>query len=112
MLLKPKLQPSSRFRLVKQTLRIMNITAIILLSACLTSYAAGFSQKVTLSVKNMPVQQVFKEVSRQTGFSFIYNEAMFEKFAPVTIEVKDVSLDEALDICFRNQPFSYDIKDK
>ena len=78
----------------RQALRIMKITAIILLTACLTASANGLSQKVTLSLKAAPVQQVFKEISRQTGVSIVYKEALFEKIAPVTISVKDATIKE------------------
>ncbi len=95
-----------RQRLTK-TLRIMKITAIILLTACLAASANGLSQKVTLSLKEAPVQQVFKEVSRQTGVSIVYREALFEGLAPVTITVKDATIKEVLDKCLKGQPFAY-----
>src|SRR5688572_15908665 len=75
-----------------KTLRIMKVTAIILLSACITASANGLSQKVTLSLKEAPVQHVFKEVSRQTGVSIVYKETLFEGLAPITINVKDATI--------------------
>ena len=90
-----------------KTLRIMKITAIILLSACLTASANGLSQKVTLSLKEAPVQQVFKEVSRQTGVSIVYKESLFEGLAPITIDVKDATINEVLEKCLKGQPFAY-----
>ena len=90
-----------------KTLRIMKITAIILLTACLTASAKGLTQMVTLSLKDAPVQQVFKEVSRQTGVSIVYKEALFEGFAPVTINVKGATITEVLDKCLKDQPFVY-----
>ncbi len=88
-------------------LRIMKITAIILLTAALHTSANGLAQKVTLSLKKVPVQKVFSEVIRQTGISIVYTESMFEGSMPVSIEVKDASISEVLDQCLRNQPFSY-----
>lgn len=87
----------------------MKITAIILFSACLTASANGYSQKVTLSEKNAPIERVFKEIKKQTGYSFFYNKALLEKALKVTIVVKNASLQVALDICFKDQPLSYSI---
>ncbi|HET6995608.1 MAG TPA: secretin and TonB N-terminal domain-containing protein, partial [Chitinophagaceae bacterium] len=88
----------------------MKLTAIILLAGCLTVSASGHSQKVTLSLKNVPVQTVFREVIRQTGFSIIYNEAMFEGLKPVSIEVKDATVEEAIQKALKGQPLSYELE--
>jgi len=94
---------------IRQALRIMRLTAFIILFACAQVAARGYSQTVTLSLHNAPIQQVFKEVFRQTGVSTIYRESLFEHFAPVTLHVKDASLDVVLAICFKDQPFTYEI---
>src|SRR5450631_2528788 len=98
-------------RQVTKTLRIMRLTATFLLIGFLHVGATGFSQTVTLSVKNVPVQKVFKEIFRQTGISILYNEQLFEHTAPVSIEAKDLPVQEVLNQCFRNQPFIYEIAD-
>jgi len=95
----------------QKVFRVMKLTAIILLSAGLGASAKGISQTVTLDMKNAPVQNVFKEVIRQTGISIIYNEALLKDAPPVTINVKNVPLKDVLDICLGNQEIEYVIKD-
>ncbi len=95
-----------------KTLRIMKITAIILLSACLTASANGHSQQVTLKVTDAPLKEVFKEIKRQTGFTFAYNESLLSNTKNVTIRLENASLDRALDACFTGQPLSYEIIDR
>jgi TonB-linked SusC/RagA family outer membrane protein len=90
----------------------MKITAIILLSACLTASARGFSQKVTLSEKNAPLSKIFKAIKSQTGYTFLYTDEMLAKTGPVTINLRDVDLTEALNTCFNNQPLTYSIINK
>lgn len=75
-----------------KTLRIMRITAIILISTCLQVAARSDAQTISFSLKDVPVQKVFKEVSRQTGISIVYSETLFESFGRVTISVKDASI--------------------
>jgi TonB-linked SusC/RagA family outer membrane protein len=87
----------------------MKVTAIILLSACITASATGYTQKVSLSENNVPLEKVFKEIKKQTGFSFFFNEDLLTKATKVTVRVKDVSLQEALEICFKGQPLTYSI---
>jgi TonB-linked SusC/RagA family outer membrane protein len=94
-----------------KTLRIMRLTATLLLIGFLHVGATGFSQTVTLSVKNVPIQNVFKEIFRQTGISILYNDQLFEHAAPVSIEAKGLPVQDILNQCFRNQPFIYEIAD-
>jgi len=70
------------------------------------------AQTVSLSVKSTPLETVFKSITKQTGFVFFYNYRLLEKSNPVSIDLNKVSLKQALDVCFENQPFSYSIRGK
>src|SRR5688572_21261695 len=87
--------------LTPKILRVMKLTAILLCTACMSVAARSEGQKVTLDLKKAPIQKVFKEVSRQTGVSIVYNEALFEGFKPVTIKVNDASIEDVLDKCLQ-----------
>jgi TonB-dependent starch-binding outer membrane protein SusC len=107
---KPKLTPAAnKSGAGKQILRIMKLTAIIILTACLQVSAKGYSQKITLSVKDAPLEQVFKSIEKQSGFYFNYVHEMIKKAQPVTIEVKDATLEEVLVTCFKGQPLDYTV---
>ena len=60
---------SSRKKL-NQTLRIMKLTAILLLIACLQVSATGFSQMITLSEKNAPLVKVLEKNEQQSVYTF------------------------------------------
>jgi TonB-linked SusC/RagA family outer membrane protein len=86
---------------------VMKLTAFFLLVTCLHVTAAGYSQKVTLTVKDVPLQQVFAEIITQTGVSIVYSEKVLSNTSPVTLKVKDASVPEVLDLCLRNQKIMY-----
>ena len=90
----------------------MKFTAIILLSACLAASAKGYSQKITLSEKNAPLEKIFSEIKKQSGFTFAYTESILSNAKKVTVEVNNVSLEQVLNICFSEQPFTYTIIEK
>jgi TonB-dependent starch-binding outer membrane protein SusC len=98
-------------RLTNTTLRIMKITAILLTAVCLHAGAMGYSQTVTLSAKNAPLEKVFAEIKKQTGYEFVYRWELLQNSRPVDIQVKNVSLKEALDLCMKDQFLSYSIVD-
>ncbi|HXB92073.1 MAG TPA: SusC/RagA family TonB-linked outer membrane protein [Puia sp.] len=94
---------------VAQTLLIMNLTAILLTAICLQVSARGVSQTITLSVKNAPIEKVFKSIEDQSGYVFFFNYAWLRHARKVSVETHNASLLEALDLCFREQPFTYEI---
>ena len=93
----------------KQNWLIMKLTAILLLTACLQVSANGFSQNITLSEKNISLQKVFKQIHKQTGYQFFYQDEMLDKAGRINIKVKDVSLEKVLAICFKDLPLTYSI---
>lgn len=87
----------------------MKLTAFFVLVACMHVCARGFSQQVTLSEKNAPLKKVIKGIEDQTGYVFFYEKTLLQRANPVTIDVKNARLEEALRLCFRDQPLIYSI---
>jgi TonB-linked SusC/RagA family outer membrane protein len=90
-----------------QMVKIMKLTCFLLTVAFLHVSAGGFSQQVTLSLKDVPIEKVFREIERQTGYGFLYNKKMFADFPNVTIDVKDASIETVLNRCFQSVAMEY-----
>src|SRR5665213_1814472 len=71
-----------------------------------------YSQTITLSLKQVSLEKTFKEIRKQTGYTFVYTREQINKSNPVNINIKDASIDQALDICFNNQPLTFVIDSK
>jgi TonB-linked SusC/RagA family outer membrane protein len=97
-------------RSLAKTLLIMKLTAIMLFALSLQVSANTYGQSVTLSLKDVSVKKVFKEIFRQTGVSILYKEKLFENFSPVTVNSRNALVQEVLNQCFKNQPFEYKIE--
>src|SRR5687767_3685536 len=97
---------------VEKTPGVMKLTAIIILSACLTMSANGYCQKVTISEKNASLEKVLLEIKKQTGYVFFYDVNIFDGAKPVTIQVKDVAIEQVLKEMLQDQPLDYIIDDK
>ncbi|MGV3528092.1 MAG: TonB-dependent receptor [Flavisolibacter sp.] len=93
-------------------LLLMKMTALFLLITAMQVSANGFSQQVTLSMKNVPVQKVLREINRQTGYEFFYKDNLLNKAGKVSIDVKNAPVAEVLSICFSDLPVTYSIIDK
>ncbi len=92
-----------------KTALVMRLTTFLLLVFFLDVSASGLSQKVTLSLRQAPLTKVFDEISKQTGTSIIYKEELLKNTRPVTVEVKDATIDEVMKSCLKDQPFTYEI---
>lgn len=88
----------------------IKMTTLLVLLACLYASAAGFSQKkVSLSMNNAPLGKVFSAIIMQTGVSIMYDEALIAHAAPVSINVRDVAIEQVLDQCLRGRDLTYEM---
>lgn len=91
----------------------MRLTTILLFTFLMESSAEGFSQqKITLSKKEVAIQQVFQDIRRQTGYDFLYSNQVLANAGPVTVSLRNVSLEEAMQAVLKGQPLVYNIVDK
>ena len=95
-----------------KTLLIMKLTAILILMACLQVTAKSYSQKVTLSMRDAPLQKVFKEIRKQTGYNFLYPYELLEKAGKVDVRIYNAPLQDALQQCLQKTGLTYSIIDK
>ena len=102
--------PWSTDREKLKLLKVMKLTTILLFVTCLHAVAHTSGQTVTLSLKNVPVQKVFKAVSRQTGVSIVYCEDLFEGLKNVSINVKNAPVKDVLQQCLPGTPFDISVQ--
>lgn len=99
------------FRVRPKLLLIMKLTMFMLMIALVQASASVVAQKVTLTQKDKPLSSALKIIKAQTGYVFLSNnfDPAREK---VSVDLKNVSLEEALKACFKNLLINYEIVDK
>lgn len=97
---------------VSKWLMRINLTCLVLTIACLQLSFAAIAQKVSLSKRNAPITEIFRELRKQTGYDFVINKQQLGSAKLVTVRASGDQLLEVLDRCFRDQPFSFVIEDK
>ncbi|WP_164972688.1 TonB-dependent receptor [Lacibacter luteus] len=90
----------------------MKLSAFLLFAFCLHVSAKSDAQNVSLSEKNVSLQKVFKVIKKQTGYDFWYENQLLAKGEKVTVVANNQPLAEVLDLCFKNQPFTWSIVGK
>jgi TonB-linked SusC/RagA family outer membrane protein len=99
------------FKRHAQAIKAMKLIGIILFIASLQVNAKGFTQTITISVKDASLEEVFKLIEKQTDYVFLFERDLITKAKKVTINVSKPLL-EILDLCFKDQPFTYRIAGK
>jgi hypothetical protein len=97
---------------IRKWLMRINLTCLVLIIAFMQISLAANAQKISLSKKNAPLTEIFKELRKQTGYAFVINKDQIKIAHTVTIIVDGEDLINVLDKCFEGQPFTYSMEDK
>lgn len=85
----------------------MKLTTVFLIVACLQVSAKGFSQKVTVKENNASLQKVFEAITQQTGYQFLYADEVLSGAKKVSVNLKNRSIEDALNACLKDQQLDY-----
>ncbi len=75
---------------------LLSILSFVMLPMHQVKAMNGQNQKVTIVAKNQQVDNVFKEITKQTSLKFFYGEAVANSLPSVNLNYKDADLDVVL----------------
>lgn len=88
-----------------KTMRVMKLTIVFIIAGLLQVQAKeGYSQQLTMDVKDESLIRVFSIIKKQTGYVYFGASELLAKARPVTIKVRNEPLENVLRLCFREQP--------
>jgi TonB-linked SusC/RagA family outer membrane protein len=90
----------------------INLVIILITSAFLHVSAYSYAQKITLSKNNARLVTIIKDIQAQSEYDFVYSSRLIKNAHNVNISVNNASLKDVLDMCFKDQPFTYIIENK
>jgi len=86
----------------------MKLTFLMLIASFLVSYASSRAQGIHVNVTNSKIENVLKNITKQTGVRFIYETGILNN-ATTTVSLKNESLDNVLKKLFVSTDFDYSI---
>ncbi len=95
------------FRNKTKLLKIMKLTIVLWVVALMQVSASSYGQKISLSVKDASLEEVLTNISKQSGYNFLYNSVMLKAAKPVSVTATNAPLKEVLDRCFIDQPLGF-----
>src|SRR5579859_44399 len=96
----------------KKLLRIVKLTGFLLLIGFLQVSAGTTAQRLSISVKNGSLEKLFAEIEKKTNYVFFYDAALLARTRSVTVEMKDASVEEVLQVSLKGQGLEFEIKDR
>jgi len=96
----------------RKMLLVMKLTTLILITTLVQVSAVSHAQKITLKRKSASLESIFKELRIQTGYDFFFDRNSLQKAVPVSIDVKEATLEEVLEELFVKQQLVYAIESK
>jgi TonB-linked SusC/RagA family outer membrane protein len=85
----------------------MRISCLLSIIGLLHIASAARGQ-ITLKEKNAPLEKVLSAIEKQTKYVFLYDPGEL-KIAPITIELKNATLQETLEKCFKDHPIEWSL---
>jgi TonB-linked SusC/RagA family outer membrane protein len=88
-----------------------------LVALCLSPLASMAQQeypdkKVDVSYRDADVKEVLKDLTRLFGIEFLYNHDEIARVKPLTFELKQATIRQVLDNCFKGTSLSYRLVDQ
>jgi len=95
-----------------QLLMVMKLTSLFLLATALQVSAGAFSQKVSLKMDDVSLEKAFRELRKQSGMLFLYDNEEVKKVGRISVNVSNVSVEEALQKMLSETSFTFRVMDK
>lgn len=105
-----KLNFQTGFRLpavVSQSLLIMKLTLIFLITIFLQVSNASYGQRITYKSTNISIEKFLKIIKAQTPYKVLYTEEILKGLDNVSLDLKNVTVEEALNDCFEHKPLTF-----
>jgi len=88
----------------------MKLTIIIMTTLLMHVSASSFSQKLTYVAKNITVDQVFKEIEKQTNYRVLYATSTLNDATKVSVNFKNTPLKEVIEYLLKDRELTYNIE--
>ena len=94
--------------LIKCLIRMKIIMFLIMLPFIHVS-AFTYGQKISLKLENSSLKEVLNEIQKQTGYDFLYNSSEINTNQKISLDVKDVELDELFSNTLRKEGLAFEL---
>ncbi len=95
-----------------RNLLIMKLLLFLITVFVFQANAEGYAQKVSISKSNASLETVFSEIRKQTAYNVICDASILKKEYSVSVNLKNASLENAMQECLKGLPLAFQFIDK
>ena len=109
-----KVKPYLETAWVKKMWLIMKTAFVFLFVTLVQASGSVYSQntKLTINMRNVTIEQVIKEIKKNSEFDFVFDYDLIERVKAVSIDAKNAGIEEILDECLKETNLNFKIDDK
>lgn len=96
---------------LRKYLLVMKLTTLII-TVFILQVSASTKAQITLKENKASLEKVLEKIGKQSGYDFIYSKQDFKEAEKLSINLNNVSVEKALEVCFTGQPLTYEISDR
>lgn len=93
-------------------LLVMRLSILLTFMFTVAVFAHGSAQKISLSMRDASLKQVFMEVRKQTNYQFLYNDELIKTIAPISVQLNNASIEQVLDNVLKGNTLTYKIRNQ
>lgn len=90
----------------------MRLTTVLFIATLLQVSAASFGQRITINEQNASFEKILKAIRSQSGYDVLMDRDIYKNTAPININIKEATIDEAMKSILSGLPLSYSIDGK
>ncbi|WP_439184632.1 SusC/RagA family TonB-linked outer membrane protein [Carboxylicivirga taeanensis] len=93
-----------------QSLKLTRVLLILVLFQVFTGVVYGQNERLSISLSDVHISEVFKTITAQSRYTFAYNDEDIARVTAVSVDLKNATVPQILDQCFVNTGLNYVIK--
>jgi TonB-dependent SusC/RagA subfamily outer membrane receptor len=110
-----KLYGEARFPWFRKILRIMKLTAFLILISIVNVFATetySQSKMFNLKMENSTIKEVLSKIEDESEFRIMYSGKLIDAYREVSVNLQDTKIDDVLTAIFAGTNVGYVIKDR
>ena len=80
---------------------LVSVFAIVTFLSPASAITPDLKEKISITVKNMPMQQFFAEIENRSSYTFFYSNTVLKGVPDVSVSVQDMAIDQLLHQVFK-----------
>ncbi len=97
----------------KEFFLIMKLSVFLLLISLVKVYGSAYSQntKLSLDMKNVRITEILDQIKQESEFKFLYRSDLFDNLQPVSVNKKNETIENILELILSPYGITYEIQD-